>query len=142
MSDQTRITPRPPSPAVLMAYDCWGLLETEEIARIAWAGPDGVSVVPVNYVVASGALWFRAQPESALGRQSSGGRVVVEVDHVDRRDRSAWSVVVVGTAEPVDMDEVPEPVMEMQVWPVGPHGLFVRVEPDDVTGRRLGGRVL
>lgn len=126
-----------PSPAILTAYDCWGLLETQEIARIAWATTDGVAVVPVNYTVVDGALWFRAQSSSALGRQCQGGRVTVEVDHLDRADRAAWSVVVTGRAEPVDIHDVPDQAMEMRLWPAGAYSLFVRVEPDDVTGRRL-----
>ena len=35
--------------AELSAFDCWQLLETAEIVRIAWNGPRGVSVVPVNF---------------------------------------------------------------------------------------------
>jgi uncharacterized protein len=127
------------TPAILTAYDCWGLLETEEIARIAWVGPDGVAVVPVNYTVADGALWFRTQPYTALGRQCGGGRVAVEVDRLDRESRSAWSVVVRGRAESVDAADVPDQVMEMRVWPAGPRTLFVRVEPIEVTGRRVSG---
>jgi nitroimidazol reductase NimA-like FMN-containing flavoprotein (pyridoxamine 5'-phosphate oxidase superfamily) len=127
------------STAILTAYDCWGLLETEEIARIAWAGPDGVAIVPVNYIVADGALWFRTQPYTALGRHCDGGRVAVEVDHLDRESRSAWSVVVTGRTESVNAAEVPDQVMEMRVWPAGPRSLFVRVEPIEVTGRRVSG---
>jgi uncharacterized protein len=128
---------RTSSPAILTAYDCWGLLETEEVARVAWAAPGGVAVVPVNYTVADGALWFRTQPYTALGRQCGGGRVAVEVDHIDRAERSGWSVVVAGTAHLVPAEQVPDQVMEMRVWAPGVRSLFVRVEPVDVSGRRL-----
>ena len=128
---------RPSAPAMLTAYDCWGLLETEEVARIAWVAPDGVAIVPVNYLVTDGALWFRTQPCSALGRQCPGARVVVEVDQVNRAGRSGWSVVVTGTAHPVDPVDVPDAVMEMRVWAGGVRTLCVRVEPIEVTGRRL-----
>ncbi|MBB3040221.1 pyridoxamine 5'-phosphate oxidase family protein [Nocardioides sp. LMS-CY] len=131
--------PTPP-PVVLTGYDCWGLLEDEEIARIAWSSPDGVAIVPVNYAVADGALWFRTQLYTALARQCAGGRVAVEVDHLDRRSRSAWSVVVVGTAERVPPQEVPDSVIGMEVWAPGPRSLFIRVTPIEVTGRRLWGR--
>lgn len=126
-----------PTLATLTGYDCWGLLETQDIARIAWTTPDGVAVVPVNYTVADGSLWFRTQPYSALGRQCGGAHVAVEVDHVDRTSRTAWSVVVTGTARLVPADDVPDAAMEMQVWPAGVRNLFVRVEPIEVTGRRL-----
>lgn len=132
-------TPTPP-PAVLTGYDCWQLLPTEQIARIAWAGPDGVAIVPVNYTVADGALWFRTQPYTALARQCAGGPVAVEVDHLDRETHEAWSVVVTGTAERVPAAEVPDTVGEMPVWAPGPRALFIRVSPAEVTGRRLFGR--
>ncbi|GAA4381868.1 pyridoxamine 5'-phosphate oxidase family protein [Nocardioides caricicola] len=126
-----------PSPAILTAYDCWRLLEHEEIARVAWATGDTAAVVPVNFTVVDGALWFRVHPSSALGQQCRGGRVAVEVDHLDGSDRSAWSVVVQGTAQPVDIHDVPDQAMEIRLWPAGPFSMFVRVEPDEVTGRRL-----
>jgi uncharacterized protein len=127
-------------PAILTAYDCWRLLATEEIARVAWAGPDGVAIVPVSYTVTDRALWFRTQPYSALGRQGKGGRVAVEVDHLDHVTNSAWSVVVVGTMRLVDPGDVPDAVMQMHVWVPGPRSLVVRIDPVEVTGRRLWGR--
>lgn len=130
--------PTPP-PSVLSSSDCWRLLQDEEVARIAWAGPDGVAIVPVNYALAEGGLWFRTQPYTALARQCSGGRVAVEVDHLDRRERSAWSVVVTGTAERVPAPEVPDTLAGMEVWAPGPRSLFVRVTPLEVSGRRLWG---
>lgn len=135
----TTTMPTPP-PAMLTAYDCWGLLEHDEVARVAWTGPDGVAIVPVSYLVADGALWFRTQPYTALARQCVGGRVAVEVDHLERSNRTAWSVVVIGTAEPVPVDEVPEPVASMEVWVPGPRSFFIRVTPIEVTGRRVRGR--
>lgn len=130
-------TSRVPTLVTLTGYDCWGLLETQDIARIAWTTPDGVAVRPVNYTVADGSLWFRTEPHSELGRQCGGARVAVEVDHVDRASRTAWSVIVTGTARLVSADEMPDAAMEMRVWPAGVRNLFVRVEPIEVTGRRL-----
>ncbi|MFC7493571.1 MULTISPECIES: pyridoxamine 5'-phosphate oxidase family protein [unclassified Nocardioides] len=134
----TTSTPTPP--VALTAYDCWGLLEDEEIARIAWAGPDGVAIVPVNYTVSDGALWFRTQPYTTLARRCTHGTVTLEVDHLDRRTRAAWSVVVTGTAERVPVQDVPDHLVGMEIWPAGPASLFIRVTPHEVTGRRLWGR--
>jgi len=123
----------------LTAYDCWGLLESAELGRVAWPGPGGVALVPVNFTVVDGALWFRTEPSSALARQCAGQRVVVEADHVDPVTRSGWSVVVVGTAGLVAIEDVPDMLVEMRVWPAGRRSLFVRVEPTEVGGRRLWG---
>lgn len=123
--------------ATLLAYDCWSLLAEAEIARVAWQGGDGIALVPVNYTVGEGAIWFRVDPESALARECDGQQVVVEVDRVDAESRTAWSVVVVGIAHMVDEIDVPDTLIEMRVWPGGPRRRFVRVEPDRLTGRRL-----
>lgn len=127
-------------PAVLNAYDCWDLLPTEEVARVAWAAPDSVAIVPVNYSVVDKTLWFQTQPYSRLGRNCDGARLAMEVDHLDHATKSAWSVVVVGYAQVVPLDEVPETVQQMQIWIPGPRSLAVRVDPVDVTGRRIWGR--
>ena len=123
--------------AELTAYDCWGLLESEEIARVAWHGATGVAVVPVSFTVVDGALWFRTSPYSALGRECGGQRIVVEVDHIEPATHSGWSVVVAGAAELVDLEDVPEMLVHLQAWPAGHRPLFVRVQPVEVSGRRL-----
>lgn len=123
--------------ATLVAYDCWALLEGADIARIAWQAPDGIALVPVNYAVDGGSLWFRTDPGTSLARQCDGTDLVVEVDRIEPDGRGAWSVVVRGTAELVDPLAVPDTLMDMRVWPVSPHSKFVRVRPDAVTGRRL-----
>ena len=126
-----------PRLATLIAYDCWSLLRSAEIARVGWQRPSGLAIVPVNYVVDDGALWFRTTPTSSLAREAAGARVVVEVDEVDAAKHSAWSVVVTGVAELIEFLDVPDSLVEMRIWPGGKHGLFVRVEPDEITGRRL-----
>ena len=123
--------------ASLVAYDCWALLEHADIARVAWAGAAGVALVPVNYRVVDGALWFRIDPGSALAREAGGQRIVAEVDHVDAETRSGWSVVVVGTAELVEYLDAPDMLVDMRIWPAGTPSLFVRVDASEVTGRRL-----
>ena len=123
--------------AELTAYECWGLLDSEEIARVAWHGREGVAIVPVNYTVADGSLWFRTSPSSTLGRECAGQTLAIEIDHIDRATRSGWSVVVSGVGEPVDAAEVPDVLADLRVWPSGNRSLFVRVEPAAVTGRKL-----
>lgn len=124
---------------VLTAYDCWSLLEDEDVARIAWATDEGVAIVPVNYHVFDGALWFRAKPSSAVARQCADSAVAVEIDHVDREAGTAWSVVVTGTAEIVG-DPIPPEVASMELWAPGSRTFVIRVHPASVTGRRFWSR--
>ena len=121
----------------LPPFDCWRLLGSAEIARIAWHGPHGVTVVPVNYTIAEGALWFRTNPYSALARECGGAHVAVEVDSLDPGSRSGWSVVIRGVAELFEAQETPEPLAELRIWPAGVRNVFIRLEPAEVSGRKL-----
>ncbi len=121
----------------LPAFDCWHLLESAEIARVAWNGPRGVAVVPVNYTIAEGALWFRTNPYSALARECGGQWVAIEVDDLDVNRKSGWSAVVRGVAEIIDAQDAPEHLVDLRIWPGGSRNMFVRVDPVEVTGRKL-----
>ena len=121
----------------VLTFDCWQLLETAEIARFAWNGPRGVAMVPVNYTVADGALWFRTTPYTEHAREAGGQWVAVEVDSIDPVERSGWSVVVRGVAELLDPADVPDLPIDLTVWPEGRRNLLVRIDPVEVTGRRL-----
>lgn len=128
---------RHPHLAELPAFECWSLLESAEIARVAWTGPRGVLVVPVNYTISDGALWFRTTPTAEVVRDTTEAWVAVEVDSLDPDTRSGWSVVVRGPVELVDAQDAPDRLAELRVWPPGLRTAYARVEPGEVTGRRL-----
>lgn len=126
-----------PNVATLLAYDCWTLIESADLARVAWQGADGIRLVPVNYAVADGAVWFRTDRDSALARECRTQPVVLEFDDVDNEAATAWSVVIVGSVEMFDAGDAPDTLGELRVWASGPHTTYVRVEPAQVTGRRI-----
>lgn len=124
--------------AELTPYDCWALLAGVQVGRVAWSRPQGPAVVPVNLTLLEGALWVRTTPDAALVRETIGQPVSIEVDEIDVTTRSGWSVLVLGTAELVVDQDVPEHLHVLDVWPAGPHLAYVRVSPTQLTGRRLG----
>jgi len=127
-----------PTLVELSPYECWQLVEEPiPIARVVWTDGRAATIVPVNYAVADGALWFQSTPGSRLARECNGRQVLVEIDSVDADTRSGWSVIVTGVAQNVEGAEVPNFLGELQVWPRGPRTTFVRVHPDEITGRRL-----
>jgi nitroimidazol reductase NimA-like FMN-containing flavoprotein (pyridoxamine 5'-phosphate oxidase superfamily) len=123
----------------MSAYECWQQLEAAEnlIARVVWVAGGRPGVLPVNFTVADGAVWFQTNAESPLGRHCEGQRILVEVDHAEPSTHAGWSVIVAGPAEFVDVDDAAELLERLRVWPKGPRNVFVRVEPEEVTGRRL-----
>ncbi|MDN4161628.1 pyridoxamine 5'-phosphate oxidase family protein [Nocardioides abyssi] len=122
----------------LSVEECWTLLGTRTLGRIAWTTADGPVVLPVNYGLAGETVWIRTSAYSALVREADQSRVAVEVDLVDEATRTGWSVLVRGTAHvrfPRDGRATPP---EVETWPAGPRPLWVVVDPREVTGRRLG----
>ncbi|WP_244928122.1 pyridoxamine 5'-phosphate oxidase family protein [Nocardioides sp. W7] len=123
--------------AELPAFECWSLLESAEIARVAWNGPQGVFIVPVNYTITDGALWFRTTASAEVVSDGSGQWVAVEVDSLDPETRSGWSVVVRGAVELVDAQDAPDRLAELRVWAPGLRTTYARIEPGEISGRRL-----
>ena len=122
----------------LSPYECWHLLDHQlRIARVVWTVDGAPAIVPVNYTVADGALWFQTTPASRLATECPGRQVLVEVDSVDPAALSGWSVIVTGVAERVEALDVPDILGSLQVWPRGHRPVFIRVAADQLTGRRL-----
>ena len=116
--------------------ECWGLLASVPVGRLAWHGPEGLSVIPVNFVVAEGRVVMRTAAYSALARECDDSPVAFEVDAIDADTRSGWSVLVRGVAH-LDYDRDAQGGPAPDVWPAGARPLPLSVDPTSVTGRRL-----
>jgi hypothetical protein len=82
---------------------------------------------------------FRTSPRTELARYLDGRRVAFEVDEIDDFRQSGWSVLVRGAARFVELPgELPEEQRPAS-WAEGIRSLFVRIELEVVTGRRLLG---
>jgi hypothetical protein len=125
----------------LSRYDCWQLVTEaagrDGIARVVWSGPDGPAIVPVNYAVADGFIWFQTTPDSRVARECCDQQVLVEVDQVDPASHTGWSVVVTGAATCLPSAADPGLLSDLVVWPSGPRQILLKVEPDELSGRRL-----
>jgi nitroimidazol reductase NimA-like FMN-containing flavoprotein (pyridoxamine 5'-phosphate oxidase superfamily) len=123
----------------LTERECQDLLGTHGVGRLAVTTPAGPLVVPVNYGVVDGAIVFRTAAGTTPA-QVSGHEVAFEVDRVDEALSQGWSVLVRGRAHAVtDPDEarrLAERVYSAP-WAGGRRDLWIRIEPDAVTGRRI-----
>jgi nitroimidazol reductase NimA-like FMN-containing flavoprotein (pyridoxamine 5'-phosphate oxidase superfamily) len=117
--------------------ECWELLTSREVGRVAYADDHGPMVVPVTYLADDGTLLFRVTPYSDLARHLPGSRAAFEVDDVDYFTRSGWSVILRGDVTTVDDEELPSLHGRLTPWPEGQRSLYLRLTPDTVTGRRL-----
>ncbi|WGX99149.1 pyridoxamine 5'-phosphate oxidase family protein [Nocardioides sp. L-11A] len=117
---------------VLSEEECWELLRSRPVGRLAWSGADGVSVIPVNFAVADGAVLLRTTPYSLMARDCADREVAFEVDDIDEQRHGGWSVLVRGRCERERVaSDGPRP------WVTGPRVLGLRIAVGSVTGRRL-----
>ncbi|WP_445257430.1 pyridoxamine 5'-phosphate oxidase family protein [Nocardioides aurantiacus] len=123
----------------LSEVECWKHLVHGTVGRIAYVDPAGPVVLPLNYVVQDGLIWFRTASYDQLAIHAPGQRVAFEVDHVDERARTGWSVLVRGRAahalrdDPGAVGGWPDPTP----WPAGNRSMVFCVTPTDITGRAL-----
>lgn len=122
---------------------CWSLLRTTTLARIGLVNGEDVEVLPVNVVVDGGTLVFRTASGTKLELLHRTHRATIEADGVDIATGAgagtAWSVVVKGVPHIVrNVHEVLE-TFDLPLAPAepSPKGVFVRLEPDSITGRRF-----
>lgn len=128
------------TPTELGPAECARLLRGGVVGRVAVCTPQGPHVVPVNYSVVDGAVVIRTSPTSVLAAHGRGARLAFEIDHVDYPDHEGWSVVVKGIGEVLEAEQVRhvEQVWPPRPWASGDRDLFLRIEPAELTGRRLG----
>lgn len=132
------------SPTTLLELapaECYRLLATHEVGRLGVNAEHYPLVVPVNYGLDGTTLVVRTHPGPVL-RAASHANVTFEVDDVDRRTRSGWSVLVRGLAEEVTDAHHADLVARTHAsgtepWAPGEHGSWLRIIAHHVTGRRI-----
>ena len=115
---------------------CLELVGEHTIGRLAWHGPEGPTVIPVNYTFDGHRVFVRTEAYSALARECDDSFVAFEVDRLDETTRSGWSVLLRGRCRieytrPTHAGGSPDP------WPEGARPLHLTVEPATVHGRRI-----
>ena len=95
----------------------------------------------MNYALDHGVIVIRTNAGTKL-TNAEHANVTFEVDEIDQRRRSGWSVLIRGLAEeltPQHRTEVIARTKEAAVepWAPGEHGHWLRLIPHSVTGRRL-----
>ncbi|MEU9190206.1 pyridoxamine 5'-phosphate oxidase family protein [Streptomyces sp. NPDC048484] len=120
--------------------ECEDLLAKVPVGRIVYTRQALPAVLPVNFRLdPGGAVLLRTSAASELAHAIDGAIVAFEVDEVDGATHSGWSVVVTGRATVVtDPDEHARlRRVGPRSWVPSPKEVFVRIEPELVTGRQL-----
>jgi len=124
--------------------ECLRLLADVPVGRIVHTRQALPAVLPVNFCLdGDGAVLLRTSAASKLVRAVDGAVVAFEADQIDAVANSGWSVVVIGRATVVTDPGERARLCRVgpRSWAPSPEEVFVRVEPDLVTGREfVGGR--
>lgn len=118
---------------------CWALLRSAEVGRLAVSERDRPDVFPVNFVVDHGSVVFRTAIGTKLAAAVLSPAVAFEADGYDPTAGVAWSVVIRGRAIEVDGLHGLFAALQLPLfpWHAAPKNCFVRIEPDEITGRRF-----
>ena len=128
-----------PEAEVLDNKQCWELLRSVSVGRLAVWAQDHPDIFPINYKADHGTLVFRTGEGSKLHAALSDIPVALEADGVDQNSGVAWSVVVHGKGEVlIRSDDVLEALqLPIFPWQSGTKPEFVRIVPHEITGRRF-----
>jgi nitroimidazol reductase NimA-like FMN-containing flavoprotein (pyridoxamine 5'-phosphate oxidase superfamily) len=120
-------------------HECWELLRTVSVGRLAVLVDGHPDIFPVNYTVDGGTIVFRTGQGTKLAGASGGSLVAVEADGVDAVSGLAWSVVLKGPAKEIKGTEgvLDTAALYLFPWQAGKKDTFIRVSPDSLTGRRF-----
>ncbi|HET9079778.1 MAG TPA: pyridoxamine 5'-phosphate oxidase family protein [Trebonia sp.] len=123
----------------LSSIECRSLIAPGGVGRIAFSAVSGPVVLPVNFTVVNGSIVVRTS-EGSLIEAHGDERAAFEVDHVDEALHQGWSVLVQGQAhrvlQPGELRHVRETVAAAP-WPGGERDVYVRIVPDQISGRRI-----
>lgn len=122
--------------------ECLALLESTTVGRIAFVDNEGQQLVPVNFALIDGAIYFRTLPDGFLSSLARGhDDVAFGVDHHDVF-REGWNVTVRGAAREADDRATINKVLghhRLRPWAGGVRPMVIKISPTSIAGRRVLG---
>lgn len=121
----------------LTPEECWRLLSTATMGRLAVVDEEGADIFPINFLTGDHRLYFRSAPGLKIIDLTERSGVAFEADGTEARQR--WSVVLRGAARRLNADaEIEEAGIHLlhTATPAAKHNYFV-IEPRVITGRRF-----
>ncbi len=124
---------------ILDPDECWALLRTTDVGRLAVTIASHPDIFPVNFVVDHGTVVFRTAEGTKLAAAVLGVGIAFEADGYDGGAGQAWSVVIKGRAQEIErMHELFDAIeLPLFPWNAAPKHRFVRIVPHEITGRQF-----
>ncbi len=121
--------------------ECLSLLRSERVGRIAFVNAGGQQLVPVNFIVVEGLIYFRTAYDGLLsGFERGHDDVAFGVDHLDDAHHTGWNVTVRGHARRVeDRANINRILADTHLapWAGGVRPMVIEVTPRSISGRRV-----
>jgi nitroimidazol reductase NimA-like FMN-containing flavoprotein (pyridoxamine 5'-phosphate oxidase superfamily) len=124
---------------ILDPSQCWALVREADVGRLGVSIANRPDIFPINFVVDHGTVVFRTAEGTKLAAAVLGTSVAFEVDGYDYVAGVAWSVVIKGRATEIERMQELFDAAELPLfpWHAAPKHRFVRIIPDEITGRRF-----
>ena len=123
----------------LSPEECRQFLAPGGVGRLVFLEARGPVALPVNFRMLGDDVVFRTAALSSVRSATHAGRVGFEVDHIDDAMREGWSVLVTGYAHEVrDVEQLQRlERLGVEPWSGDERPFYVRIEPVEVSGRRI-----
>ncbi|PRY56975.1 pyridoxamine 5'-phosphate oxidase family protein [Glycomyces artemisiae] len=129
--------------AEVTAAEAMALLAGVPVGRLGFHHRGLPAIRPVNHLVEDGQILIRTHFDSRLSAAVAellpqGVVVAYEADDLDFEARAGWSVVAVGTAQPVTApDRLAHFEGRPDTWVDQPMNKLIAIQPEIVTGFRI-----
>ena len=120
--------------------ECWELLDTTTVGRLAFTTDDGIVILPVNFFVHEERIYIRTEPGSTIAALADGrDDVAFEIDYHDMT-QAGWNVLVRGSAAEAGTLEGERALAStgrLGPWAPGNRSLVIGLTPRTISGRRV-----
>ncbi|GAA1396572.1 pyridoxamine 5'-phosphate oxidase family protein [Luteococcus peritonei] len=123
----------------LDAAECTQLLRSATVGRVAFQGPDGLTVLPLAYSVDGDRVVLRTASGTQLAKLAEGTEVAFEVDEFDAECSNGWSVLVRGALAKLTPGELDGEVAPPTPFVPGVRRVLLGLSLERLSGRAVSG---
>jgi nitroimidazol reductase NimA-like FMN-containing flavoprotein (pyridoxamine 5'-phosphate oxidase superfamily) len=125
----------------LTVEECWHLLATQRVGRVAIIQGHYPLVFPVNFAVDDRSILYRTGVGTKL-HAIQRSNVTFQVDRIDPFHQSGWSVMIKGVAHELNVTRDRSALARAESggatpWAPGQKEHLIRILADQVSGRRV-----
>lgn len=126
---------------VLSEAECLALLTTGTVGRVAFLVDEEIHLIPLNYALVDGELYFRTDSRSVLHALAEGREdVAFGIDYHDDVSPTGWNVTVKGATRRVEDTHLHARVMatpRLRPWAGGTRSEVIHLFRRSIEGRRV-----